>query len=161
MYCASHEDVLEWLLEAEDKLKGWDTIPDDLDEIKVQFQINSDYMAYLKTNQEAVGKVLKSGKDLLSGGQLSSYQEKDIRVRNKLLLDRWESLRKKSMARESEIHIKLMDSQKLEMRLLRDWMTSMEDRISKMDNVAASSIDRQQTEQFDLENDISQHQVRS
>ena len=101
-YCASHEDVLEWLLEAEDKLKSWGDIPQSLDEIKSQFQTNIVYMAYLKTNQEAVGKVLKSGKDLLApapGAGLSSYQEKDIRVRNKLLLDRWESLRKKSMAR--------------------------------------------------------------
>ena len=104
-YCASHEDVLEWLLEAEDKLRSWGSIPDSLDQIKAQFQTGVVYMAYLKTNQEAVGKVLKAGKDLLSSkgrskaAAVTPYQEKDIRVRNKLLLDRWECLRKKSMAR--------------------------------------------------------------
>ena len=117
-------------------------------------------MAYLKTNQEAVGKVLKSGKDLLTPGSLSSYQDKDIRVRNKLLLDRWESLRNKSMAREGRVHVKLMEMQRAEMKNLRDWMTEMEDRISKMEPILASTIDTQQTQQFDLEADISQHQVR-
>ena len=159
-YCASHEDVLEWLLEAEDKLKSWGDVPETLDEVKSQFQTNIVYMAYLKTNQEAVGKVLKSGKDLLTPGGLSSYQDKDIRVRNKLLLDRWESLRKKSMAREGRVHVKLMEMQRAEMKNLRDWMTEMEDRISKMGPILASTIDTQQTQQFDLEADISQHQVR-
>ena len=161
-YCASHEDVLEWLLEAEDKLKSWGDVPESLDEVKSQFQTNIVYMAYLKTNQEAVGKVLKSGKDLLAGAGsgLSSYQEKDIRVRNKLLLDRWESLRKKSMSREGRVHSALMEMQRAEMRNLRDWMTEMEDRISKMEPVRASAVDTQQTQQFDLEADISQHQVR-
>ena len=65
-YCSSHEDVLEWLLEAEEQLKSWGEIPEGLDQIKEQFRTNTVYMAYLKTNQEAVGKVLKSGKDLLS-----------------------------------------------------------------------------------------------
>ena len=56
-YCSSHEDVLEWLLEAEDRLNSMEKVSDRLDEIKIQFQINSDYMQYLDTNQEAVGKV--------------------------------------------------------------------------------------------------------
>ena len=56
-YCSSHEDVLEWLLEAEDRLHAMQKVSEGLDEIKVQFQVNSEYMAYLDTNQEAVGKV--------------------------------------------------------------------------------------------------------
>ena len=61
--------------------------------------------------------------------------------------------------REAKVHTKLMEMQKSEMQNLRDWMTGMEDRISQMDPIRASSIDAQQTEQLELEADISQHQV--
>ena len=64
------------------------------------------------------------------------------------------------MAREGRVHVKLMEMQRAEMKNLRDWMTEMEDRISKMEPILASTIDTQQTQQFDLEADISQHQVR-
>ena len=55
-----------------------------------------------------------------------------MRVRNKLLLDRWEALRRKSMSREGRVHTKLMQKQREEMQNLRDWMTEMEDRISQV-----------------------------
>ena len=67
-----------------------------------------------------------------SSCQLTSYQERDVRVRNKLLLDRWEALRRKSMSREGRVHTKLMQKQREEMQNLRDWMTEMEDRISQV-----------------------------
>ena len=56
-YCSSHEEVLEWLLDVEDRLNSMPSVSDKLDEIKIQFQVHSDYMQYLDSNQEEIGKV--------------------------------------------------------------------------------------------------------
>ena len=72
---------------------------------------------------------------------------------------RWENLRKNAMKRQTEIHDSLMTMQKNEMQSLRDWMTDMEDRISKTGEILFSSINNHNKEQADLEQDISEHQV--
>ena len=63
------------------------------------------------------------------------------------------------MKRQTEIHENLMLTQKYEMQKLRDWMTDMEDRISKMGEIVFSSVNEHKTEQAALEQDISEHQV--
>ena len=65
-----------------------------------------------------------------------------MRVRNKLLLDRWEALRRKSMSREGRVHTKLMQKQREEMQNLRDWMTEMEDRISQVTSSTFFSLQK-------------------
>ena len=72
---------------------------------------------------------------------------------------RWENLRKTAMKRQTEIHENLMSMQKNEMKKLRDWMTDMEDRISKMGEIVFSLISKHKKEQTALEQDISEHQV--
>lgn len=58
-YQSSNEDALEWLLEAEEKLQGqMKKIASILDEIKLQFRSNADYMTYLETVSQAVKKVM-------------------------------------------------------------------------------------------------------
>ena len=59
-YCSSHEDVLEWLLDVEDRLKAMGKVSENLDQIKIQFQVHGDYMQYLDSNQEEIGKVTNS-----------------------------------------------------------------------------------------------------
>ena len=59
-YCSSHEDLLEWLLDVEDRLNSMEAVSKNLDEIKIQFQVHSDYMQYLDSNQEEIGKVNKT-----------------------------------------------------------------------------------------------------
>ena len=56
-YCSSHENVLEWLLDVEDRLSTMEKVSEKLDQIKIQFQVHSDYMQYLDSNQEEIGKV--------------------------------------------------------------------------------------------------------
>ena len=46
-FCQLHEDVLEWLLESEDKLKSMDSVSDNLDVARNQFEDNSEYMTEL------------------------------------------------------------------------------------------------------------------
>ena len=59
-YCSSHEDVLEWLLDVEDRLEAMGNVSENLDQIKIQFQVHGDYMQYLDSNQEEIGKVTNS-----------------------------------------------------------------------------------------------------
>ena len=86
-FCHLHEDVLEWLLEAEDKLNAMPKVSSNLSLAKKQFDDNSEYMAELDTHQRVVGEVIRKGRHLLST-TLTGQQEKDVRVRQKLLIDR-------------------------------------------------------------------------
>ena len=86
-FCHLHEDVLEWLLEAEDKLNAMAKVSSNLSLAKKQFDDNSEYMAELDTHQRVVGEVIRKGRHLLST-TLTGQQEKDVRVRQKLLIDR-------------------------------------------------------------------------
>ena len=63
-FCQLHEDVLEWLLESEDKLKSMDSVSDNLDVARNQFEDNSEYMTELDIHQRAVGEVIKKGRHL-------------------------------------------------------------------------------------------------
>ncbi len=87
-FCHLHEDVLEWLLEAEDKLKSMQNISDNLSVVKRQFDDNAEYMAELDTHQRVVGEVIRKSRHLLAT-TLTSQQGKDVRVRQKLLIDRY------------------------------------------------------------------------
>ena len=129
-FCRLHEDVLEWLLESEDKLKSMQAVSDNLKEAKRQFDDNAEYMAELDTHQTVVGEVIRKGRHLLSS-PLTSSQEKDVKVRQKLLIDRWEGLRQLALARQNSLHEKLMELQRQEMQRLRNWMTQTEDKISR------------------------------
>ena len=86
-FCQLHEDVLEWLLESEDKLNSMESLSDNLEIVRNQFEVNSEYMSELDAHQKAVGEVIKKGRHLLCTN-LTTFQEKDVRVRKKLLIDR-------------------------------------------------------------------------
>ena len=130
-FCHLHEDVLEWLLEAEDKLKSMPAVSDsNLKEAKRQFDDNAEYMGELDTHQKVVGEVIRKGRHLLSS-PLTASQEKDVKIRQKLLIDRWEGLRQQALDRQNSLHEKLMELQRQEMQRLRNWMTETEDKISR------------------------------
>ena len=51
---------MEWLLDVEDRLEAMGNVSENLDQIKIQFQVHGDYMQYLDSNQEEIGKVTNS-----------------------------------------------------------------------------------------------------
>lgn len=59
------------------------------------------YMVELTSHQGSVGRVLKAGSVLLSGGQLTDDEEREVREQMNLLNSRWEHLRVASMERQS------------------------------------------------------------
>ena len=56
-FCQIHEDVLEWLLDVEDKLRAMGPLEDDRDRLKEQFNSYNAFMNEVKQQDQAVGEV--------------------------------------------------------------------------------------------------------
>ena len=59
-FCQIHEDVLEWLLDVEDKLKAMAPLEDDRGRLKEQFNSYNAFMNEVKQQDQAVGEVSMS-----------------------------------------------------------------------------------------------------
>nr|CAD7404046.1 unnamed protein product [Timema cristinae] len=131
-YQVALEEVLTWLLEAEDKLSNSLDVEGSLEIVKEQFHYHEGFLLELAGHQEGVGAVLEEGARMLSEEGLSRDEEDEVRVQMRLLNSRWESLRVKSMERQNKIHETLMELQQRQLDSLRSWLTATEDRISRM-----------------------------
>ncbi|KTG32010.1 hypothetical protein cypCar_00017104, partial [Cyprinus carpio] len=131
-YQSALEEVLTWLLSAEDGLQAQPPISSVVEEVKEQFHTHEGYMVELTSHQGSVGRVLKAGSVLLSGGQLTDDEEREVREQMNLLNSRWEHLRVASMERQSRLHVVLMDLQHQQLKQLSDWLDTTETRIKRM-----------------------------
>ncbi|XP_056157526.1 LOW QUALITY PROTEIN: dystrophin-like [Lampris incognitus] len=131
-YQASLEEVLAWLLSAEDGLQAQPPISSQVEEVKEQFHTHEGYMVELTSHQGSVGRVLRAGSALLSEGNLSEEEESEVREQMNLLNSRWEHLRVASMERQSRLHEVLMDLQHQQLKQLTDWLDVTEGRIKRM-----------------------------
>lgn len=131
-YQAALEEVLAWLLSAEDGLQGQPSISTNVEEVKEQFHTHEGYMVELTTHQGSVGRVLRAGAALLGEGNLSDEEDSEVREQMNLLNSRWEHLRVASMERQSRLHEVLMDLQHQQLQQLTDWLDVTEARIKRM-----------------------------
>ncbi|XP_024942901.1 dystrophin isoform X21 [Cephus cinctus] len=159
-YQVALEDVLTWLLEAEDKLNHAPEPGATLDTLKQQFHEHETFLMELSRHQDGVGAVLEEGARLLAEGGLQKDEEHEVRVQMSLLNSRWEGLRMRAMERQSRIHEVLMEMQQSQLDSLRQWLTKTEDRISHMAAVELnqSGLDDQMNQLNELEKDIEQQQ---
>uniref|UniRef100_A0A672PNE4 Utrophin n=1 Tax=Sinocyclocheilus grahami TaxID=75366 RepID=A0A672PNE4_SINGR len=132
-YQITLEEVLTWLLSAEDTLHMQDDVSDDVEEVKDQFHTHEAFMMELTAHQSSVGNVLQAGNQLIAQGNLSEEEEDEIREQMTLLNSRWENLRVASMDRQSRLHEVLMNLQQQQLQQLSDWLTQTEGRIRKME----------------------------
>ncbi|XP_068223554.1 microtubule-actin cross-linking factor 1-like [Palaemon carinicauda] len=155
------EEVLTWLLGAEDRLAAMPPIAETTDEVKDQFHDLEDLMLELTSKQGGIGDVLGEGSRLLREGVMEEEEEDEVRVQMKLLNTRWEELRVKAMDRQSKLHEKLMALQHNQLDSLKRWLTETEDRIANMSQVGptlealAEQITAHQNLQADLEKEQS------
>lgn len=131
-YQAALEEVLAWLLSAEDGLQGQPSISTNVEEVKEQFHTHEGYMVELTTHQGSVGRVLRAGAALLGEGNLSDEEDSEVREQMNLLNSRWEHLRVASMERQSRLHEVLMELQHQQLQQLTDWLDVTEARIKRM-----------------------------
>ncbi|XP_044016172.1 dystrophin, isoforms A/C/F/G/H-like isoform X2 [Aphidius gifuensis] len=155
-YQVALEDVLTWLLEAEDKLNNSQDIEQTLDKIKEQFHEHETFMIELSGHQNGVGVVLSEGERLLADGGLQKDEEDEVRVQMSLLNTRWDGLRTKAMERQSKIQQILMDMQQEQLNSLKNWLTQTETRIAHIGASETSNTTiNQQIEQLnDLDNSV-------
>ncbi|KAG7219550.1 hypothetical protein INR49_019016 [Caranx melampygus] len=131
-YQAALEEVLTWLLSAEDGLQAQPPISNHVEEVKEQFHTHEGYMVELTTHQGSVGRVLRAGAALLAEGNLAEEEDSEVREQMNLLNSRWEHLRVASMERQSRLHEVLMDLQHQQLQQLTDWLDVTEARIKRM-----------------------------
>uniref|UniRef100_W5K083 Utrophin n=1 Tax=Astyanax mexicanus TaxID=7994 RepID=W5K083_ASTMX len=163
-YQVTLEEVLTWLLSAEDALHIQDEVSDDVEEVKDQFHTHEAFMMELTAHQSSVGNVLQAGNQLIAQGNLSEDEEEEIRLQMGLLNSRWENLRVASMDRQARLHEVLMDLQQQQLQQLSDWLLQTEGRIRKMETeLMAGDMEGylSQIEQHKvLQNDLEAEQVK-
>ncbi|XP_031236255.1 utrophin isoform X3 [Mastomys coucha] len=163
-YQIALEEVLTWLLSAEDTFQEQDDISDDVEEVKEQFATHETFMMELTAHQSSVGSVLQAGNQLMTQGTLSDEEEFEIQEQMTLLNARWEALRVESMERQSRLHDALMELQKKQLQQLSGWLTLTEERIHKMESLPLgddlASLQKLLEEHKSLQNDLEAEQVK-
>ncbi|KAM6271852.1 utrophin isoform 1-T1 [Spheniscus humboldti] len=163
-YQVALEEVLTWLLSAEDAFREQEEISGDVEEVKEQFSTHEGFMMELTAHQSSVGSVLQAGNQLVAQGNLSPEEEFEIQEQMLLLNSRWEELRVESMDRQSRLHDMLMELQKQQLQQLSDWLTVTEERIQKMESQLLAedleSLQKQLEEHKSLQSDLETEQVK-
>ncbi|XP_040455463.1 utrophin isoform X4 [Falco naumanni] len=163
-YQVALEEVLTWLLSAEDAFREQEEISGDVEEVKEQFSTHEGFMMELTAHQSSVGSVLQAGNQLVAQGSLSPEEEFEIQEQMLLLNSRWEELRVESMDRQSRLHDMLMELQKQQLQQLSDWLTVTEERIQKMESQLLAedleSLQKQLEEHKSLQSDLEAEQVK-
>ncbi|XP_053567811.1 utrophin isoform X2 [Bombina bombina] len=162
-YQVALEDVLTWLLLAEDTFHEQDDISNDVEDVKQQFATHEAFMMELTAHQSSVGNVLQAGSQLIAQGDLSVEEESEIQEQMTLLNSRWEELRIHCMDRQTKLHEVLMELQKKQLDQLSDWLTVTEERIRKMDMTSFEdfeSFKKQIVEHKKLQSDLETEQVK-
>ncbi|XP_076445085.1 dystrophin-like isoform X2 [Babylonia areolata] len=131
------ENVLTWLLEAEEVMDRLPPIAPLVSGVKDQFNQHEEFMLDLTQHQDSIGAVLRDGNDLIMEGRVSPEEEHEIRVQMGLLNNRWEELRVKALDRQARLQQVLMELQQQQLDELGAWLTGMEDRINRQEPVAA------------------------
>ncbi|XP_025722002.1 utrophin isoform X12 [Callorhinus ursinus] len=163
-YQIALEEVLTWLLSAEDTFQEQEDIADDVEEVKDQFATHEAFMMELTAHQSSVGSVLQAGNQLITQGTLSDEEEFEIQEQMTLLNARWEALRVDSMDRQSRLHDVLMELQKRQLEQLSAWLTLTEERIQKMETRPLDddlkSLQKLLEDHKCLQNDLEAEQVK-
>ncbi|XP_055982404.1 utrophin isoform X1 [Sorex fumeus] len=163
-YQIALEEVLTWLLSAEDTFQEQDDISDDVEEVKDQFATHEAFMMELTAHQSSVGSVLQAGNQLITQGTLTDEEEFEIQEQMTLLNARWEALRVESMGRQSRLHDVLMELQKQQLQQLSAWLTLTEERIQKLETCPLddelTSLQKLLEDHKSLQSDLEAEQVK-
>lgn len=135
------EVVLSLLLEAEEVLSKELPNTGEISEARQQFQDHEDFMVKLSEYQEYVGAALEEGARLLTEPTtttgLNNDDQSEIKHQMFLLNERWETLRIRALAVQSQVHGRLAGVQLQKIEELRVLLTETEDKISRMDEINA------------------------
>ncbi|XP_052240299.1 dystrophin-like isoform X2 [Dreissena polymorpha] len=156
------ENVLTWLLEAEEEIDKQEPLGETVTVVKMQFSEHEAFMLELTKHQDSIGTVLRDGNDLIVEGKVKVDEENEIRVQMGLLNNRWEELRLKALERQSKLQTSLMSLQQQQLDDLAEWLTKMEARISVERKLGSDLVQiRQQIEEHrKLQGELDQQQKK-
>ncbi|XP_068153856.1 dystrophin, isoforms A/C/F/G/H isoform X7 [Drosophila tropicalis] len=169
-YQSALEAVLTLLLEDEQLLSQDLAEPADFKSAKLQFNENESFMLKLTEHQEYVGEALEEGSNLINesqkaagaglGSGLSQEDQNEVRQQMVLLNERWETLRLRALDVQAKILMRLAEFQKQQLEQLRQFLTSVEDRISHMSDIGPTLAEAEQqlVEAKRLKTDLSEQQ---
>uniref|UniRef100_Q9VDW6-2 Isoform C of Dystrophin, isoforms A/C/F/G/H n=1 Tax=Drosophila melanogaster TaxID=7227 RepID=Q9VDW6-2 len=164
-YQSALEAVLTLLLEDEQLLSQNLPDPQDFQTAKLQFHENESFMLKLTEHQEYVGEALEEGSNLINesqkaGAGLSQEDQNEVRQQMVLLNERWETLRLRALDVQAKILMRLAEFQKQKLEQLRQFLTSVEDRISHMSDIGPTleEAEKQLLEAQKLKADLSEQQ---
>ncbi|XP_036672658.3 dystrophin, isoforms A/C/F/G/H isoform X15 [Drosophila suzukii] len=164
-YQTALEAVLTLLLEDEQLLSQDLPDPEDFHTAKLQFHENESFMLKLTEHQEYVGEALEEGSNLINesqkaGAGLSQEDQNEVRQQMVLLNERWETLRLRALDVQAKILMRLAEFQKQKLEQLRQFLTSVEDRISHMSDIGPTlgEAEKQLLEARKLKADLSEQQ---
>ncbi|XP_069136952.1 dystrophin-like isoform X1 [Argopecten irradians] len=156
------ENVLTWLLEAEETMEKQEPIATIVGKVKEQFNQHEVFMLELTKHQDSIGLVVKEGNDLISEGKILEEEESEIRVQMGLLNHRWEDLRMKTIHRQSCLHKALMELQQKQLDELAHWMSQTEARIQNQEPIGSdlAAIRKQVDDHRKLQEELEQQQMK-
>lgn len=162
-YQTAVEEVLTMLLEAEEIFSKELVEAQGLVNAKKQFHDHEDFMAKLSEYQTFVCGALDEGSRLISESQanpgthgLDLEGQNEIKQQLFLLNERWEMLRVNALERQAKIHKRLATLQMEKVDELKNFLTMIEDRISRMLDVGPTPVElkAQLEEHKILQNDM-------
>ncbi|KAK3089530.1 hypothetical protein FSP39_004327 [Pinctada imbricata] len=131
------ENVLAWLLEAEEIVEKQEAIGTEVKKVKEQFNQHEELMLELTKHQDSIGVVVKEGNDLIMEKRVGEEEANEIRVQMGLLNNRWEELRLAMIDRQSKLQKKLMLLQQKQLDELAEWMANMEEEIRNQESIGS------------------------
>ena len=132
-YLSGIEDVLAWLLGADETLSDFEDdslLESDVETVKQLFHAHEDFMLELTDYQSKIGDLLSEGQVLIDSNLCSSDERKEVKCQRELLNKKWEVLRCKAVEKQTNLHHTLMLLQQKQLDNLRAWLITAEDRIS-------------------------------
>lgn len=134
VYHSNFEDILTWLLAAEEQLDNCEKLQGkDVESVKKLFQNHEDFMYHLSQYQLKIEEIFNEGQDLIASDICDGEQKKEIQIQMDLLNSRWEGLRIKAMERQGKLHEALTSLQQKQIDDLKRWLSSVEEKISEFD----------------------------
>jgi dystrophin len=153
---------------AEEQLNNCESlINKNVEIVKQLFHIHEEFMIELVQYQEKIGDLFTERQELIASDICDSDEKDEISLQMELISSRWEQLRLKAMDRQQELHEALVNLQQKQLDNLREWLTSIEDKISHFSEIGPDlpsvkeqlrdhkHLQRQVAEQQDIINSLS------
>lgn len=156
-YQSDLEEVLTWLLEAEEKLNFTFDENTSLAAARNYFKEYYEFLDEIKSRRIEILDVLLEGSTLANLGGLSREEANEVQLQVSLLESRWKQLTLGAMNHQSYALQYLMKTQNDELKKFKAWLNDVELRITKLTTQPGPLVERLQ-QSLALQEEIQGHE---